>query len=371
MDNNGEAVTTQKKAVTQEDIARELRMSRKTVSLALNHDPSVTPATARLVHDKARELGYTRLVDRDASRSIGVIVPYLGPPVYSELLRHLREALVANDYLPVIIVSGGVVRDEIHVLSELRHMDMAGFILLSPRMRIETIEREASPRQPLVSISGPPSRSLDDGYRSVSSDSRLGAFKAVKHLTDSGYRKVAYLSGPSLSISNDQRLQGYKDALEDAEIPFDDTLIIEALTGPVAAFQWPTLDNGYRQFKELTSRGTAFDSVIAYNDEMAIGVLRALNEVKKQETMVPVVGYDNAPIGEYSNPRLTSVGPHWNRVALTAAELLLSMLGETTNTTLAEPHISIEPQLIIRESTVAMSSKKILRRGNGLVARRS
>jgi LacI family transcriptional regulator len=334
--------------VTLADVAAAARVSTKTVSLALRGDPAVARATAARVQELAWSLGY---VSRGTRRQvIGVVVPYIGHRVYSDLFGYLRREAASYELTTLLAEGLGDPSSEKHLLAELRWRGVDGVILIAPRLAVEDIDRESRLHQPIVTIGMAPPAGHDLGFARVEIDHQAGGRLATEHLLGHGHQRIAYLAGRLPSASDQGRRAGYVKALGAVGLDADPRLIVELERHTVQP--WPDYDLGYDQAVRLLDRRPAFDAVLAYSDAIAIGALRAIRD--RTDWDVPrdrsLVGFDGVRVGQFTVPKLTSVGFAWYRVALAALEVLLDLMAAPSQ---PPPVQCFAPELIAGESVAA------------------
>jgi LacI family transcriptional regulator len=343
--------------VTLADIAAAARVSVKTVSLALRGDQSVSRETTNRVQELAFRLGYS---SRGSKRQvIGVVVPYIGHRVYSDLFGFLRREASSYEFTMLLAEGMGDPAIEKSLISELRWRGVDGLVLIAPRLSAEDVDLESRLHQPIVTI-GMPSPAGDDlHFARIEIDHAAGGRLATQVLLDHGRERIAYLAGRLPSASDQGRRAGYQTALQSAGIAVDDRLIVELERHSVQP--WPDYEPGYEQCAQLLSRGLAMDAILAYSDAIAIGALRAIHD--QARLVVPadlsIVGFDGLAVGQYTVPRLTSVAFPWYRVALAALEALIDLMEEDG---LAKPAArrvqSFAPEIVLRESVSLRASSK-------------
>ncbi|MCD9023742.1 GntR family transcriptional regulator [Cohnella silvisoli] len=180
---------------------------------------------------------------------------------------------------------------------------------------------------------------------SITGDNMAGGYLATQHLLDLGHKRIGIIvSGKShLEIFSDFsfRLQGYRLALSNHNIPFDPDLVIVKDVGE------ETEASGYEGFAELMNLAHPPTAVFAASDYKAIGAIRAANDhgLKVPED-ISIMGYDGQPISQWTTPKLTTVDQNTFQFGQRAAEIILQ-----GNTDSGSPESPISPQLIIREST--------------------
>lgn len=305
---------------TIKDVARLANVAVSTASYALNNTGKVSQETRERVKRVAEELGYKpNGVARDLKRNVktGIICVFFndfGGPFYSEVLRGVQDVAICNNYNLIACTH----RMTEKFLSE-RRVD--GAIILSPNIPDDVILRAAGPNFPIVVMD----RELDcEHICNVLIDNEQGAFSATKHLMDLGHKRIAYISGPFISYDNMRRLDGYKKALEEGNIPFDPSLVVQGRF---------TEDGGYGAMKLILLNSkldnNPLDAVFCANDEMAIGAINALNEEKvKVPEDISIVGYDDIRLASYIHPSLTTISHYKYEWGTMAANLVFQGLKE-------------------------------------------
>ena len=192
-----------------------------------------------------------------------------------------------------------------------------------------------------------PEKLSDKIYSSISVDDRAESRKIVDYLLDIGHRRIAIITAKSMDQSVGKlRLEGYCEALTERGIPVDEHLICSLHEGE--EYEQFSLENGYVVTKELIASGTKFTAVFAISDLLAIGACRALRESGIEVPgKVSVVGYDGLELGDYYNPRLTTLKQPTEDMARATVSLLFGILSGKKE----HQHLFFPGELVIREST--------------------
>ncbi|WP_416307925.1 LacI family DNA-binding transcriptional regulator [Neptunicella sp. SCSIO 80796] len=176
----------------------------------------------------------------------------------------------------------------------------------------------------------------------ISMDNKLGGYLATQALVKQGHNQVAYIAGSLWKADARERLEGHKQALREAGIDFDETLMYEG------DFQGHAGEEG---IKALFSQGKQFTAVACANDEMASG---AINAIREQDLLIPedisVVGFDNVEYSNYLTPKLTTIHYPMEDIGKMAASWILNKV--YGNRTMELTHIVL-PKLIERHSVAA------------------
>jgi len=333
---------------TQVDVARRAGVSRATVSYVLNGVTEgrvpISDETRRRVLDAIEELGYepdarAQALRSGATKTIGLIIPDLRNPHFCEYATGIEEAARASGYH--MLLSSTTLNDEyaVDIFKDLARRRFDGLILASSFI-LESDEAQATLEQ--IRKSGLPIVELSENYGvdSVAADYRDATREVMSYLLSLQHRRIGMVYGVGGHELAEDRLQPYLDSLNAAGIPVDGDLTVKC---------GPTIEDGYqasRKLLELTSRPTA---IIAINDLLTIGALRAAADLGlRVPNDLSLVGYDNIPMADYLVPRLTTVTKDAYILGKKAFETLLARI-QTPN--LPRQLIHCPSKLIIREST--------------------
>lgn len=322
------------------EVARLANVSVATVSRVMN-GVAVTPANKAAVLAAVQQLDYrpnvfARSLATNRSGSIGVVVNEVTGLFYGGIIQGI-ESVVEQHGMHLTVSSGH--RDanrEREVVESLTQSRVDALILLiSATSDYELIELAGHDR-PVVVI-GRHIAELAD--QCVFVDNVHGGYIATRHLIEQGHRRIVHLTGNLSMKDGRDRLDGYKSALRDAGIDFDESLIVEGEFVEAG---------GHRGVQRLLRRGTAFTAVFAANDQSAAGALLALKEAGlKVPDDVSVVGYDDVLLARYVSPALTTVGQPFVEMGRSAARLALSAIGVPYPSRIVS---RFEPRLVVRES---------------------
>ncbi|WP_159940078.1 MULTISPECIES: LacI family DNA-binding transcriptional regulator [unclassified Nocardiopsis] len=304
------------------DVARLAGVSHQTVSRVINGHPNVREETVLRVRRAIEELGYHRnstaraLVTR-RTNVLGVIAfdtTLFGP---AQTLSGIERAAREAGYFVSIVSLDDVSPDGIVAAAEyLIQQSVEGCVAIAPqRSLVEALADLPGPR-PLVAVEG----GEGSGLPVVCVDQTQGAREAVRHLLDLGHTTVHHVEGDPLWLESEARAVGWRGALEQAGAP-----VPEPLQG-----DWSPR-SGYDLGRRLVARRAAGERVTAIfvsNDQMAIGVLRALHEAGLNVPGdVSVVGFDDVPEAEFLTPSLTTVFQDFAQVGKESLALLLGQIG--------------------------------------------
>lgn len=332
-----------RRRVTISDVADHAGVSVGTVSRVLNQAENCGLDVRRRVRESIEALGYVpnyaaRSLKRDLTTQIGLVVPDLANPVYSQMVVGVQHEAAAAGYHLNVTNSGGTWSEERLALQSLEERQVDGVILCSLQMTPSVVRAVEAHADAVCVIGGLPMESPVDNVRL---DSETGAALAVQHLLDGGRERVAFLNGTVGTTPHASRDRGYRRALRDADIEYDERLVA------LADF---TMAGGYEGMRDLWERGTDFGGLLCANDAMALGALRYLQE---RGVAVPerlgVVGMDDIEAARMSTPTLTTVTSLARERGRIACQLLLARL--TSEEDRDPEKITVTPKLILRESS--------------------
>ncbi len=329
------------------DIAKALKVSKSTVSRALNDHPSIGEATKKAVKALAKKYNYhpnniAYSLSKKSTRTIGVIVPLLSHYYFSTVISGIEELAYKSGYRVIICQSGESYEREVIVSQALLSSKVDGLIVSISRETANSDHFKVFQEKkiPIVFFD----RVCQDmDVSSVTVDDYHGAFTAVEHLILTGRRRIAHFAGPPLLQISINRINGYKKALRKHGIPFDPKLLIDCGSGLEQ-------ENGSEAAQNMLDAGIRPDAVFAVCDPIAIGVMMTLkkNRIKIPEE-VAVVGFCDEPVAKVVEPQLSSLVQPAFRIGEASVELLLNQIN--SKTAIIEKKI-LSADLKIRESSV-------------------
>lgn len=313
-------------AVTIKDIAEKANVSITTVSRVLNNkSKGVGEETRQNILKIVEELNYVPnavakgLVTKKTN-IIGLVIPDITNPYYPELAKGVEGT--ANEYGYNILLCGtnNEPEKESNYLRILREHYVAGIVYNSSNhVKDSTIGQLNNANIPFVLIENETSQA--DVMR-VYTDAKLGMMKMVDYLISMGHRKIAYLSGPEDSYSASIRYEGYREALFNHGIPFDESLV---------QFGAPTRADGFELTKKLLKSKANFTAIACFNDLMAVGALQKLKTKGIQVPLdVSVTGYDNVYVTKITTPKITTIEQPAYEMGCQAAKMLIEKIEGNT-----------------------------------------
>lgn len=323
----GEAVMSE---VTIKDIARLCGVGISTVSRAINDHPDINPATKKQIQETIEQYGYipnnsARNLKRTESNAVAILVKGITNPLFSSMIRVLDEKLKRFKF-DMLVQHINYDEDEVAVALELiKEKRLKGIVFLGlnyyhPEGELEKIN--------VPFVLGTVGSIFEDEdlsrYSHVALDDEKESYKAVEYLIRKGHRDIAIISAEERDSSVGRlRMQGYKRALAAYQIPEKKELIC-----PVSdEIEHYTMTNGYMTTKKLIESGAPFSAVFAFSDTIAAGVYRAVHEAGLRiPEDVSVVGFDGSELGDYLQPKLTSVAQPVSKMADAIINQLYDMI---------------------------------------------
>jgi DNA-binding LacI/PurR family transcriptional regulator len=327
------------------DIARIARVSHSTVSRALQNSPLVSARTAEKIRQIAHASGYrasaiARGLVTKRTLTIGLVVTTIADPFASEVACGIEEA--ANDlgYSVFLADSNADPNREQQVVQSFAERRVDGIIVTSSRVGALYLPLLSEMRVPIVLVNN---QHPGEFVHSVMIGNLAGSREAANHLIALGHRRIAYLGDQFGYQSDTERFAGYRQALDDAGLPFLSEMAVRGDGKPEEAM---------RAMEKLLALADPPTAVCCYNDMSALGAMRSIHLAGLRVPQdISLVGFDDLFLASYTQPRLTTVRQPMRRMGLLAMENLFKLMsGEDTAI-----RITVEPELIVRESTARRS----------------
>lgn len=308
--------------VTIKDIARMCEVSVTTVSRVINNKTeTIGKGTVLRVRAKIDELGYrpnsiARSMITGVSHTIGLVIPDVRNPFFSELARGVEDYMNEHEYGVFLCNTDSSLEKERQYIDLLKGKFTDGIIFTTQNKeeQSEYFQKIISGSFPVVLIE----RYLDSNDRipSIFVDNRGGAKKICDFIIAKGHTEIACITGPLETTNALLRLEGYKDALRSGGIPFSEDLVVEG------SYRY---QSGYLAMKDLLKKGKIFSAVFACNDMMAYGACKAIEEAGLAvPDDISLAGFDNISFPDVFRPRITSVDLPSYDIGKRAAEVLFS-----------------------------------------------
>lgn len=327
--------------VTIKDVAQKARVSTATVSRVFNNIGPVEEETRRRVLETAKELRYTpnavgRSLSTKRTDAIGLLLPDIYGEFFSEVIRGADQTAQQHRY-HLLVSSSHNHRDEIEAALRVMSGRVDGIIIMSPQIDAEILTTNLPTNLPVVLLS---CFVEDVPFDSLNIDNFGGAKEIVQHLIQHGHRRIAIIKGVENNLDADERLRGYRTALQEAGIAPEENLEICGKFSEAS---------GYEAAKKILSLQPHPAAIFASNDATAIGALSALREmgVAVPQEMA-LAGFDDIPMARFLSPTLTSVRVSISDLGALAIQKLVEAIREKNHH--VKQHVVIPTSLALRES---------------------
>jgi LacI family transcriptional regulator len=339
-------VNASKGPVNIKQVAKEAKVSIMTVSRVLNQPAKVAQETRERVQTAIQKLGYqpsaiARSLKSMRTYTLGVITVDLVDNFFNQVNSGAEAEARRQGYRVMISSTERDPDNEGEILKLLAERHVEGILLVRDSIDLDNDLHDLFPiaRIPLVTT----------GYQlsniqmsRVDIDNVDGGKKATSHLINLGHRRIAMITGPVNHKSSRDRAEGYRQALQEANIPYDERLVIFSDSW---LSKW-----GNQGAQELIRRGVDFSAIFVQSDEIAMGVYLALRQMNLRiPEDISIVGYDDIPVAEYLDPPLTTIRQPIKSVGVEAVRLLIYQI-EAKEAIAKE--IFLQTELIERKSTM-------------------
>lgn len=336
--------------VTIRDISKRLNLSVAAVSRALSGYTDIAADTRRRIIETAREMGYTpnraarQLRKQTGGLTLGYILPVDSPrfadSYFSEFIEGLGDETAAQHCDLLISTAPPGQEGEHAAYRQWVEASKVDFMILN-RLQVHDwrVQYLAEKRVPFATLE----RSADQvpvDYASVEVDNRSGMEELVNHVIHNGFCHFAFIGGPGNLIIQTERCAGLLTGLEQAGLAIDPDRLVE---GDM------TSAGGYAAARMLLSTPARPNAILCINDETALGVLRAADEMGlKAGVDLAVAGFEGVRDSRYSNPPLTTLNLPVYEIARQLVRMITDPVARQAQ---PAPRIVIQPELLIRAST--------------------
>ena len=331
------------------DVADLAGVSYQTVSRVINNKPDVSSTTRQRVLGIIDETGYrpsylARGLATARTATIGLVVPDISNPYFSDLARGVEQAGQAHGYSVLLCNTDEDPEREIEVLKMLDEKQVDGVIVSGLRQDSVNLQRALSRFRAVVLVN----RHLNGKtIPAVIVDDVAGGYLATEHLLKLGRTMIGYVAGPKNAYSGIHRARGYRQALDEA--------------GIVSEAGWvqhcaPTVAGGEEATRILLSDYPDLSALFCYNDLVAVGALRACAALgQRVPEDIAIVGYDDIMLAALVSPALTTCRIPRSKMGSQAMTMLLACIdggGESCG------EIVFAPELIVRVSAPASTQQE-------------
>lgn len=341
------------KEITIYDIAKELSISPTTVSRGLNNHPGVNKNTKQKIFDVATQMGYrsntfASSLRKKRTNTIGVIVPRLNSSFQSSVMAGMEKVANEAGYNLIISQSLETVQKEIANAKTMFDSRVDGLLvsIAYDTENIDHFEPFFSKGIPLLFYDRVPEHK---NCTSIVIDNIQAAHKATTHLIAQGCKNLVHISGNLKVNVYKDRLKGFKYALMDNDIPFNESSVIITDLSEEA---------GVKAAQQILQMTPAPDGIFVSNDNCAVSCIKTLKQagIAIPEDMA-IVGFNNDPITSVIEPNLTTIDYPGYEMGEVAVRSLINYLDGASDVSITNT-ITLRSELIVRESTKKMKITK-------------
>ncbi|OVE78506.1 hypothetical protein BVY01_05205 [bacterium I07] len=338
-------------AATIYDVAKKAGVGIGTVSRAINNSPRIAQKTKTRVLEAVKDLNYkphamAQGLARNRTNTIAVIVPVFTGYFFQQLLSGVQQEIIRSEY-NLMLYSVDQVDKACYFMNKIIHEKRVdGVLYISMKLYEKDVLHCIKHKFPIVLID-----SYHPDLDSITVENRKGAYQATTHLINQGHKRVAMIDGNLRSLPAQIRLSGYKRALEDNHIPFDDQyLVISDVDTTRDGFNEQA---GYQAMNQLLQlRDKKPTAVFVASDIQAVGAIKL---IKKKKLRIPddiaIVGFDDIELAEYLG--LTTMRQPMFEMGVMGVKRLLQRVKDEK---LAHFNKHFTPELIIRNSCGSQKS---------------
>ncbi len=335
--------------LTLKDIAKIAGVSTATVSKVISgRDSDIGQETIDKVRQIAKELNYrpnslARSMKTKITRTIGLIIPDVRNPFFTDLARGAEDATQERGYSLLFCNSDNNLKKEMDYIETLVQKQVDGIALAAADQRNKALEEQFKISLPIVTLDR---EVYFQGVQAhIHTDNESGAYEAIKYLISLGHRRILFLSGQLTVGVSIERLRGYQRALKEADIDYDETLV---LSGPFS------FEFGYETMR-YDLLDPAVTAIFCGNDLIALGAIKALKELKlRVPEDISIMGFGDIYLASFSIPALTTVRQPSYRLGYLTVQRLIDILEGVSHD---KPTMTIQLELVIRESTAKLTKK--------------
>ncbi|QHS23047.1 catabolite control protein A [Virgibacillus sp. MSP4-1] len=328
--------------VTIYDVAREANVSMATVSRVVNGNPNVKPATRTKVLNAIESLGYrpnavARGLASKKTTTVGVIIPDISSIFFAELARGIEDIATMYKYNIILSNSDQNKNKELHLINTMLGKQVDGIVFMGGDITEDHIkEFQSAPVPVVLAATIDPTNTVP----SVNINYDQAAFEAISRLIENGNRSIGFVSGPLDTAMNNQKMEGYKRALQKGGLEVDEDLIFRGDY---------TYQSGHDGFTRLIEQDKQPSAVFVASDEMALGVVHgAQDKGYNVPDDIEVVGFDNTRLATMVRPTLSTVIQPMYDIGAVSMRLLTKFMNEET---VDEQNVILPHRLIERNST--------------------
>ena len=325
---------------TLRDVARLAGVSHQTVSRVINGSTDVLPETRAIVEAAIEQMGYrpnaiARSMARGQTHTLACISPNLTDYTFASVIEGAEVEARQHEYFMLSSSAADPQAFQELVNELVGHRRVDGLIVINPYSDERFLHLPEN--FPVVFVGA---RSHEKEICSVSLDDEKVAYEATRHLISLGHTNIALVTGPMEEDCSQDRAEGYRRALQEAGIAYDESKVLEG--------DW-SASSGQRALLSFVESGNIPTAIFAQNDRMAMGVMHAARDANlKVPSQLAVIGVDDMPLSSYFDPPLTTMQQDMPLIGQEATRMLLELIQKKTP---AVRELKLSAQLVIRQST--------------------
>lgn len=328
------------------EVAKKAGVSVATVSRVMNHPENVAPATKEKIEGVMETCGYmpnwfARGLNFNRTNTIGLLIPNMLNPGYIEIAKGVEDVAHQKGYMVLLCNVENDLNKEKKYIDALINRKIDGIILVSSMLECKDVEAIMAQGVPTVIIGE--NKEMASHIPMVRIDCENAAYKAVKHLTEIGYKEVAIIYGSSPETENLRKLKGYQQALKESGCEIIDEYALEVTND---------IHGGYIAGKKIIDMEKRPRAIFASSDLLAIGAMDAMRDFNLRiPEDIAVVGFDNIQMSKIIEPKLTTVAKPLHKMGVIGSRLLFDIMeGSEDDRTLISKEILLQSKLKIRKS---------------------
>lgn len=330
--------------VTVEEIAKIAGVSKATVSRVLNNVPEGVGAGTRIhVQSVIDKMNYSTdglgLMSKTMkSRTIALVLPDITNPFFADIAKAVETRAKQEDYLTILANTDFSEENEVKYLASLVAKKIDGIILVPSGVHAK-IEHKLPQKYGIPMITLDRQLAGTQNWRGVYSDNEYASFRSCEILIRHGSNRIAFLSGPLGVSTSTERFEGYQLALRQYGSGLDPSLI---------KYGDYTVESGYKAVMELERAGVKYAAILAANDMMALGALKALKEFSyRVPEEIELIGFDNISFSQYCDPPLSTIQQPTVEMGVKATEMILKLIDGKP----VLQSVRLQPRLLMRKTT--------------------
>ena len=329
------------------DIAKKLEITAATVSRALNNNPKISIATRKLVLETAAKMNYKQnklalALRSGKSNNVGVIVPRIDSNFFASVIRGIEEELYPEGYHVIICQTHEDGKRELENINTLLNAQVDGVLMSISNVNEEVnhvLKRVVDKKVPLIFFDR---KKNIDGVSSVTINDFEGGYLVTKQLINEGCTRIAHFTGGQSMEIYRNRTEGYKQALIDHKIEYNEDYVFQIKSN---------VEAGRQAMEKLLTLESPPDALFSTSDFAALGAIEVLKEkgIKIPEEFC-VFGFGNEPFTKFMELSISSVDQSPLEMGKRAAKVFLEQVSNSENLKI-EKNVVLIPELQIRKSS--------------------